>query len=623
MLLLLLLCSTVIGTEAAGRNSSEAAAKAFLAEYDGEYGRLLNLATVAQWGYDTNISDSNSAAAQAAWLKVDQYRSSSIDVVSQFDQTDFAEETKRQLSKVGQISLSEEEALELSQLIASMGKIYGSTKVCLPDGSCEGLEPGLTNIMAESTDYDLRLQVWKEWRDKVGRANRPHYIRYVELKNKLARINNHTDLGDLWRDKYETETFTEDINEIYKTMQPLYLELHAYIRKRLFHVYGPPHVDLQGTLPAHLLGDMWGRFWNNLFDIAVPFPDKPAVVPSAESMKGLNYTVLKMFQTGDNFYSDLGMYRVPESFWDLSMLEKPEDGREVICHATAWDFYDAKDFRIRMCTRDFSFEDLQTIHHELGHIQYQQKYMHQPQVYRDGANDGFHEAIGELMSLVSSTPSYLSKLGLLVGGAPDDEQDLNFLMSQALTTVSTLPFHLVYDQWRWNIFKGDVPVDKWNAEFWRLKAEIVGVAPAVDRDDNLDLDGTALFHICQDYDMIRYFTRTILQFQFLESLCETSGHDGPLHKCDFSGSKAAGAKLGEMLELGASKPWPDALEKLTGGRKMSSEPILKFFAPLHQWLKETNEREGNIVGWTSGVETYKLNLVSMLLPLCFLLKILN
>jgi hypothetical protein len=270
-------------------------------------------------------------------------------------------------------------------------------------------------------------------------------------------------------------------------MEPLYLELHAYIRRKLYETYGEEKIDLLGPIPAHLLGDMWGRFWGNLYTMAVPFPDKPQIVPN-EEMKKQNYTVLKMFETGNNFYTSLGMYSVPDTFWNMSMLEKPDDGREVICHATAWDFYDGEDFRIRMCTRENSFEDLQTIHHELGHIQYQQNYKHQPQVYRDGANDGFHEAIGELMSLVSSTPSYLSKIGLLPGYEPDEEQDLNFLVSQSLVTVSTLPFHLVYDLWRWNIFSGKVEESEWNNEFWRLKLEMVGVAPAVDRSDPDNLD---------------------------------------------------------------------------------------------------------------------------------------
>lgn len=449
--------------------------------------------------------------------------------------------------------------------------------------------------MAESTNYTERLEVWQGWRTVVGRQIKPLYERYVELKNKLSVLNGFTDLGDEWRSRYETDDFEQDVMDLYAQLEPLYKELHAYMRRKLYDVYGPEHIDLRGPLPAHLLSDMWGRFWNNLYKFAEPFSGKPPIDPS-QAMREQNYTVLKMFHTGDEFYASMGLYRVPESFWELSMLEKPTDGREVICHATAWDFYDATDYRIRMCAKDFNFEDLNTIHHELGHIQYDQHYKTQPQVYRDGANDGFHEAIGELMAMAGATPSHLFTIGLLDQLVEDEELDLNFLMSQALITISTLPFHLVNDIWRWRIFRKDVPMSEWNAEYWRLKREIVGVKEPVERSEE-DLDAPSIYHICQDYDMIRYFTRTILQFQFAEKLCEISGHQGPLHRCDFSGSTEAGAALGKMLELGASKPWQDALEVLTGTRSMSAGPILKFFDPLYEFLQNKNFENGDFVGW--------------------------
>jgi len=615
ILLCLVVTSSAVWQPLYTRQQEEKAEKV-LAAYDLEHERMENQYTLAEWAYRTNITDHNSVQVQVAKQKRTEFKAKAIEIVSAADFDLLTKETKRLISKVGQRSLPKNLSIELLKIETDLTAIYGSSKVCLPDGDCLNLDgdPGLNKIMADSTNYDLRLHIWKEWRKKVGRANRPLFIRFVELKNQFARLNGHDDLGDMWRDSYEFEVdkwlpwqgsvertysgdnFTEDVKEIYKTMEPLYLELHAYIRRKLYNVYGEKYIDLKGPLPAHLLSDMWGRFWVNLYNIAAPHPEKPTIVPS-EEMKKQNYTVLKMFQTGDNFFADMGMLRAPESFWNLSMLVKPTDGREVSCHPTAWDFFDAKDFRIKMCARDFFFNDLQTIHHELGHIQYFQAYKHQPQVYREGANGGFHEAIGELMSLVSSTPSYLTKLGLLFDYTPDLDQDINFLLSQALNTVSTLPFHLVNDMWRWKIFSGKVPVEKWNSEFWKLKKEIAGVAPSIERDDKLDLDGTALWHMYQDINMIQYFTRTILQFQFLESLCEVSGHTGPLYRCDFSGSKAAGAKLGNMLALGSSKPWPEALYELTGTRKMSSKPLLKFFEPLHKWLKEENAKNGDTVGW--------------------------
>jgi len=496
----------IIDQDASGSNDKEEEAKKFLAEYNREYGKLLNLQTLADWNYKTNITKENALAAKVALLKVSEYNGLASQTANTFNTTNFSYDTIRQLGNVGSYELDKEELEEITDVIAKMGEIYGSSCVTMEEGGeCLQLEPGLTEIMESSTDYSELLTAWKGWMTVVGRQMRPLYIRLVE-----------------------------------------------------------------------------------------PFSGKPAIDPSPK-MKEQNYTVRKMYQTADDFYASLGLLRVPDSFWTLSMLKKPEN-REVICHATAWDFYDAKDFRIKMCTRDFNFDDLNTIHHELGHIQYYQQYKSQPQVYRDGANDGFHEAIGELMAMAGATPSHLYSIGLLDDLVLDDELDLNFLMRQALITVTTLPYHLVNDLWRWRAFRGEYNTSTWNDEYWALKEKIVGVKAPTERTKE-DLDPPTIFHICQDYDMIRYFTRTILQFQFWDKLCEISGHQGPLHRCDFSGSHDAGEALSRMLRLGSSKPWQDALEQLTGERKMNAEPILRFFEPLYQWLKQTNERNGDSPGW--------------------------
>jgi len=436
----------------------------------------------------------------------------------------------------------------------------------------------------------------------VGRKSKPLYERFIELKNAQSVLNGFEDLGDEWRKRFDTETFEGDVEEMYMQMEPFYKELHAYVRRKLYETYGEEYIDLKGPLPAHLLSDMWGRFWNNLYPLLEPYSGKASINP-IEELKKQNYTVRKMFETADEFYASMGLEKVPDSFWKLSMLEKPK-GRDVICHATAWDFYDRKDYRIRMCTKDFSFEDLNTIHHELGHIQYFQQYKHLPAVYMDGANDGFHEAIGELMAMVGSTPKHLHKIGLIKELKEDPEVDINFLMSQALITISTLPFHLTNDLWRWRAFSGRIKVENWNDEFWKMKEDIVGVRAPIPRTQD-DLDPPSLYHINQDWDMMRYFTRTILQFQFAESLCKLAGEEGPLHKCDFSGSLDAGAALKAMLQLGSSRPWQDALEQLTGERKMSARPILNYFEPLYQWLLQTNKDNGDEVGWgTSQQQNY-------------------
>jgi len=585
---------TVLDIFRTDQSQDEQEAREFLSYYNDEKLRFLNEETIAFWKYSTNITDPNDLLSQQAAGKLAVFESEANILASRFDVRHFTDDIRRQFKNVGSKSLSNEEMAEMGELKSKMGAIYAKTKVCTDTKSCLNLEPGLTKIMADSTNYTERLIVWENWRKEVGRNSKPLYERFIELKNAQSVLNGFDDLGDEWRKRFDTDSFEEDMEEIYKQMEPFYKELHAYVRRKLYDTYGEKYIDLEGPLPAHLLSDMWGRFWNNLYPLLEPYSGKPAVDPT-EEMKKQNYTVRKMFETANEFYASMGLEKVPDTFWNLSMLEKPE-GRDVICHATAWDFYDRKDFRIRMCTNDFDFQDLNTIHHELGHIQYYQQYKDQPVVYMDGANDGFHEAIGEMMAMVSATPNHLHKIGLIKDLKQDKEVDINFLMTQALITISTLPFHLTNDLWRWKAFSGRIEVEDWNKEFWKMKENIVGVKAPVPR-TKADLDPPSLYHINQDWDMMRYFTRTILQFQFAESLCKIAGHEGPLHTCDFSGSKKAGSALKDMLQLGSSKPWQDALESLTGERKMSARPILKYFQPLQEWLVEKNKENGDFVGW--------------------------
>ncbi|CAG0897557.1 unnamed protein product [Cyprideis torosa] len=418
------------------------------------------------------------------------------------------------------------------------------------------------------------------------------------------------------RDRYELESFEEDMLALYEQLRPLYMELHAYVRRKLYNQYGPDVIDLTGPIPSHILGDMWGRFWTNIYRICEPFENGASIDPTDEMIEQ-GYTTRrmfdmgdgffrsmglivrvghKMFDMGDGFFRSMGLIGVPDSFFELSMLERPEDGRDVSCHATAWDFLDGKDFRIKMCT-EINFDYFLTIHHEMGHIQYFMQYAHQPIVYRDGAHDGFHEAIGEVMSMSVATPSHLYSVGLLENLEDNYETDINFLLLQSFGSVSTLPFHLVNDLWRWKAFRGDYEAGRWNEEFWKLKNEYVGVRPPVPRSSE-DLDPPALFHISGDYDMMRYFTRTILQYQFQEKLCQAAGHQGPVYKCDFANSTEAGQILSTMLQLGRSLPWPDALEALTGSRNMDVRPLVNYFQPLYEFLQRTNAANGDVPGWT-------------------------
>ena len=371
-------------------------------------------------------------------------------------------------------------------------------------------------------------------------------------------------------------------------MRPLYVSLHAYVRMKLNEKYGAA-VPATGPMPAHLLGNIWAQDWSNVYDLVAP-KNAEAGFSLTKILETRRYDAKKMVESGERFYTSLGFAPMPPTFWERSMLVKPRD-REVVCHASAWSIDSVDDIRIKMCVNPTD-EDFSTIHHELGHNVYQRAYKAQPYIFRDSANDGFHEAIGDTVAL-SVTPEYLVKIGLL-DKAPDASRDIGLLMSRALEKVAFLPFGLLIDQWRWQVFSGQITPAQYNKAWWDLRLKYQGVVPPSPRGEQF-FDPGAKYHVPDNTSYTRYFLADILQFQFHRALSKTAGCTAPLHRCSVYESKEAGARLNAMLSMGVSKPWPDALEALTGSREMDASAILDYFAPLQKWLEE--QTKGQPIGW--------------------------
>ncbi|MFQ5792088.1 MAG: M2 family metallopeptidase, partial [Acidobacteriota bacterium] len=370
----------------------------------------------------------------------------------------------------------------------------------------------------------------------------------------------------------------------------LYLSLHAYVRSRLRNTYGTEVVPERGPIPAHLLGNMWAQTWGNIYPLVAPEESAPGY-DLTEKLKARGITALEMVRTGERFFLSLGFEPLPATFWKRSLFTKPAD-REVVCHASAWDVDLEEDLRIKMCI-DITAEDFSTIHHELGHNFYQRAYnRRQPLLFRGGAHDGFHEAIGDTLAL-SITPRYLVELGLL-DEEPDPSKDIGLLLRMALDKVAFLPFGLLVDQWRWKVFSGEVSPDEYNQAWWKLREKYQGISPPVERGEE-DFDPGAKYHVAASVPYSRYFLAHILQFQFHRALCEAVGYEGPLNRCTIYNDEKAGGRLKKMLAMGQSRPWPEALEALTGQRDMDATAILDYFAPLQRWLDEQNR--GQPVGW--------------------------
>ncbi len=481
------------------------------------------------------------------------------------------------------------EAEELTRIVSGMEGTYGKGKWC-PNGpqSCKDIED-LTKLMADNRDAKELLAAWSGWH-AISKTMRKDYTRYVALANKGAQQLGFKDNGAMWRSKYDMapDDFAKELDRLWDQVKPLYLSLHAYVRNRLHAKYGDI-VPANGPIPAYLLGNMWAQDWSNIYPLVAP-PNSDPGYDTTALLKKHNVDAIGMVKYGENFFKSLGFAPLPQTFWERSMFVKPRD-REVVCHASAWDIDLADDVRLKVCLQ-ITGEDFLVVHHELGHNFYQRAYDKQPFLFRDSANDGFHEAIGDTIAL-SVTPEYLVKIGLL-DKAPDTSKDLGLLMRKALEKIAFLPFGLVIDQWRWKVFSGEIRPENYNQTWWDLRLKYQGVAPPPGRTEG-DFDPGAKYHVAANVPYMRYFLADILQFQFHRALSQTAGCTEPLNRCSIFDNKAAGGRLNSMLEMGASRPWQDALEKIAGSRQMDASAIRDYFAPLQKWLDEQNRDKPT--GW--------------------------
>ncbi|XP_069061119.1 angiotensin-converting enzyme 2 [Pleurodeles waltl] len=613
MSLYLWLCYALLAV-ASAQNDITSQAQAFLDRFNPGAEDLSYKNSLASWAYNTNITEENAMIMNEAGANWSAFYKTASEEANTYKPENINDDaTKLQilsLQEKGSSVLPDDKYNLLNKALSEMSTIYSTGKVC-NSSICLLLEPGLDHIMAESRNYNERLWAWEGWRSVVGKKMRPFYETYVDLENEAARKNNYADYGDYWRSNYQTHGSQEyaysrddlkrDVERTFKEIEPLYKELHAYVRGRLHDVYGSAYIDKTGCLPAHLLGDMWGRFWTNLYPLVVPYSNQSSI-DVTEEMINQKWTEDRMFREAEAFFVSVGLFKMNDKFWNFSMLTKPNDGREVVCHPTAWDM-GKDDFRIKMCTK-VNMEDFLTVHHEMGHIEYDMAYARLPFLLRDGANEGFHEAVGEIMSLSAATPDHLKSLGLLpTTFVENEETKINFLLRQALTIVATMPFTFMLEEWRWKVFSGEIPKDQWMKKWWEMKREIVGVMEPVPHDETY-CDPAALFHVANDYSFIRYYTRTIYQFQFQKALCQAANHKGPLYSCDITNSTEAGGKLRSMLALGKSQPWTMALKSITGETKMNSAPLLEYFEPLYEWLKKNNSEKGRETYWNTHWNAY-------------------
>jgi peptidyl-dipeptidase A len=595
-------------------------AQAFVDRTNAELLKLSIDGSHAEWTVETDITGDTEALGALINAQVTARTLELTAESHRYDKLDLPPALRRQI-KLLQVNAPAAPAdakllAEQSELAAALTGMYGKGKFCIDEkngAKCLGIDD-LSDIMAKSRDPEELTKIWVGWHS-IGAPMRQKYARFMELQNVGSKELGYNDTGELWRAGYDMTPaeFSAEIEHAWQQLEPLYKELHTYVRARLIAKYGKAADRSDGLIPAQLLGNMWAQEWGNIYDIAAPTDPKlsqykpidlesslkkqiaerdpataaffaPGTDLSSDAGHAAHLAAARnMVYYGENFFTSLGFEPLPKTFWDRSQFVHPRD-REVVCHASAWDLDSVDDLRVKMCI-EVNEDYFTTVHHELGHNFYQRAYDKQPFLFRSGANDGFHEAIGDSIAL-SITPAYLKQLGL-AGDEPPAEADIPLQLRTALDKIAFLPFALALDKWRWEVFSGQIKPADYNKSWWDLRAKYQGIAPPVARTE-ADFDAGAKNHIPTNVPYVRYFLARIYQFQFYKAMCDASGYKGPLNRCSFYGSKAAGAKLATMLETGQSQPWQQTLKVMTGSDHLDAQPMLDYFAPLYAWLKQQN-----------------------------------
>jgi peptidyl-dipeptidase A len=600
----------------------------FIARVNNEFRASYAELSAAQWISSTYITDDSeliAAKANERWLT---QLNGWIEQARQHEGRPMSAATARSIMLLKLMTSmpaphDPQRLAELTRIASRMEGMYGAGKYCSkPDdpASCRTLGQ-LEDVLRKNRDYSAQLDAWNGWHT-IAPPMRKDYVRFVELVNEGAKDMGFADAGEVWRSGYDMppQRIASETDRLWGQVKPLYEQLHCYARTKLDARYGKEHGEVAGRmLPAHLMGNMWQQDWSNLWDLLQPYPGASSldITGALQRQYQQNYstglathagaptpaelveidraaqldTARQMATRAQDFYTSLGMQKLPASYWTRSQFIKPRD-REVVCHASAWDMNMAGDVRTKTCMEP-NEESFTTIYHELGHVYYDLAYNKLPPIFQQGANDGFHEAIGDTIVL-AMTPDYLQSIGLVDPQPASREALVNAQMRMALVKVAFLPFGMMIDHWRWGVFDGSIKPDSYNASWWELKAKYQGVAPVQPRGED-DFDPGAKYHVAGNTPYTRYFLANILEFQFYKALCDASGYKGPLYACSFYGSKAAGQKYLDMLARGASQPWQQTLKQLTGGESMDAAPLLEYFAPLQEWLKQQNE--GQMCGW--------------------------
>ncbi|VDK44288.1 unnamed protein product [Anisakis simplex] len=653
-----------------------ALAKKWMDGYSVEAQKVLYQVTTAGWSYVTSVShltkqlfdEADQVEKKLSFFEVlSEFVKATSKQAKQFDLSVIEDPILRKqfeiLSIDGVNALDDASLQEYSDIQAAINKKITDAAICELDHSppCVLKHADLPSILAREKNAKNAKHIWLMWRATISPQLAPSYERLMELTNQGATLNGFSNGGAMWRSPYDLSiesgrpklNMLDEMNRLFDQILPFYKQLHAYVRRQLTGVFGIENtVELSkdGPIPAHLLKSLIGDDWTALYYDTRPFEsDDTRSEEINANLHRLNYTSKAMFIQAYKYFKQLGFGKLPHTLWTKSVFSRTWS-KDMVCNpAVAYDMRDvnANDYRIKACVQP-NENDFKRAHKLMAHLYYEYLYREQPFPLREAANPSTLMALINAFANLATNIDYLKSLAMLcyldfvVYGPPlwfllfsceEHEVDIikllptgasnghaaqvNMLYLEALEQFVKLPYDLVVDVWRFNIFDGKTTKETWNDDWWKLREHYQGLKGPSHQ--ATDFDAIVSPAISQKHSpAIRHFVSYIMQFQFMKALCNnktTNLNEG----CRLQ--KSAVANVKRVMMAGSSINWMDALKMITGSEQLDAKPLLEYYEPLISWLGNANEHDQVVVGW-DGVGTpfseYDLISIRFILPWLFL-----
>uniref|UniRef100_A0A7I4Z5D3 Angiotensin-converting enzyme n=1 Tax=Haemonchus contortus TaxID=6289 RepID=A0A7I4Z5D3_HAECO len=597
------------GLKEPGSIKDEAAIREWIQGYQTEAQKVLKEVAAAGWKYFSHASPGAKQSLNEAEQVLSRFVRSTSMQAKQFDLESVTDpDLKRQLSYVsfeGMSALSPADYTAFNQAQNTLNREATDVTICDLDvpPPCALKRIDLESIFRTEKDGKRLSHLWISYLTQLAKE-KPTYQKLIAWTNKGAKANGFPDGGAMWRSAFDLSgkntphvvDIKDQIEQIYKKIEPLYKQIHSYVRRQIAGIYSnPPGISKNGPIPAHLFGSVEGGDWSAHYEQTKPFDDQSTLPEDMLfAFHTQNYTTKQMFIKAYRYFKSIGFPSLPKTFWTNSHFARVWS-RDMICNPpAALDMRDGSDFRVKSCAQ-LGMPDFELAHSLMAQVYYQYLYRQQPLLFREPASSSISDAIARVFAHLSTNPHYLYSQKLVTASHLDIKDSLivNKLYKEALENFVKMPFDIVADNWRFEQFEGKITPAKINDRWWELRTKYEGIsAPEPYNSSNLD----ALMHtaISQVHSpAIKSLISYVVQFQILKSICPT----GTVLSEGCILSEVTTEKLREVMKKGSSITWLQALEQLTGSAQLDASPLLEYYEPLADWLRNTNEIDQTVLGW--------------------------